>query len=1000
LVRSGLQRLWCYCDTRSPAGWRSAARLLLLSAVILLASPANAQLDIEEPLLPQDISEQDVDMSGRYARQWRQDDGTLVVQFTGGFTLTMGRRHLSANDAVVWITPRHATPDHPKYYELTVYLSGDAQVQEFGGTTMADRVLLVSNLRTHGRIAKSHDAHSPESNEQSALYQQAQHDRAAIEAGLPLAPEPTAPPEVEPLVVAPVVRPDRPPAVIRYNLPNVEPAETPDGLPVYVVTRTAQQRVYFGRAGGPDSAMLEIQADNAVIFPGERFARGLLGTAVAGEQHEPADADRPTTVAQPAATPAAADSTTGLPALEAGIRGVYLEGDVLLSLGTSFVRASRLYYDFERDRALILDAVFRTDIPERNIPLYVRAAEIRQLSATEYYAEDARITTSEFHTPHYHVGVERIRLRDLTPRDAGGRPAGKLAGQYELHNATVNVETFPILWWPYARGPFETSETGLRRLRTGHSSQFGAEIETSWHLFNLLGVETPPGYDATARFDYFSQRGPATGIDVDYQREDHFGLLRNYYIFDEGEDHLGVLRRHEREPDSKHRGRALWRHRHYLPDDWEVTFEASYISDPNFLEEYERAEFNEGKEQETLVYLKRAREVDAISLLANWRLLDSLTQTEHLPELAYRRIGDTFLSPLVMYHESRVGGVRYRPDDRYPVRRWLRGEPGPTDLTFRTDLRQEVELPLKLAALNIVPFATWRASYWDGQPGNDGHVWRGMGIYGLRGSTVFSRVFDDVESELLNIHRLRHIVKPEFVAWWAHSNTRSESLTPFDYGIETIDDFYGCMVALRQTWQTQRGAETDRRTVDLLTLNLETGLFGDAHGRNQISNGWVNPLRPENSRTRNYAAGDLIYRLSDTTSLLYEFNVDLNDWSLDRHNVAVAVERSPRLAYVLGYRHAGDIDLELVGGGWNYKLTERHITSVRMWFDIDRGDFGEVALAYVRKLPRWYVAISVEYDRIDDDLSVSLSVWPEGVPEWTVGSRRYTRLGTSTGIRP
>lgn len=92
--------------------------------------------------------------------------------------------------------------------------------------------------------------------------------------------------------------------------------------------------------------------------------------------------------------------------------------------------------------------------------------------------------------------------------------------------------------------------------------------------------------------------------------------------------------------------------------------------------------------------------------------------------------------------------------------------------------------------------------------------------------------------------------------------------------------------------------------------------------------------------------------------------------------------------------------MSLVGGGWNYRLTEKHITSVRAWYDIDTGELGEVAVAYVRKLPRWYLGLAFEYDNIGDDFTVSVSLWPEGIPEWTLGSRRFTGLATSTGIRP
>ena len=176
------------------------------------------------------------------------------------------------------------------------------------------------------------------------------------------------------------------------------------------------------------------------------------------------------------------------------------------------------------------------------------------------------------------------------------------------------------------------------------------------------------------------------------------------------------------------------------------------------------------------------------------------------------------------------------------------------------------------------------------------------------------------------------------------------------------------------------------------------GFFGDR--QDEPSNGYANPIRPEDSRTRNYIAGDLIYRMSDTTSLLYDFNIDVNDWSFDRHNVSLAIERLPRLAYIFGYRHAGDIDLDLLGGGFNYRLNEKHITAFRVWYDVDRGNLGEVAISYIRKLPRWYFAVNFEVDEVFDDVKVSVSLWPEGIPEWTLGSRRFTGLSTTTGIKP
>ncbi len=928
----------------------------------------------DEPLLPEYIETSDIEMRGKYVREMRISDDLMVLQFNGRFRLTFGHRELSATNAVVWIEARRTAEEGRHYFEASVYLSEDAEIVEPGGTFVQDRVLYVSSLRTFGQIVKFHDHRVSDDLTRLPLYQQAQRVREFYEQ----TGEPTTGPDVVRLADLVAFQPGKPPAVIRYRLRDLEPAETDDGQTVLVSTGG----VYFSRSGAADAPVLEIGAERCVIFLG----RG------GDDDEELSEADVDGELAEDSGARWQSE-------LQDRLNAVYLEGDVTLSLGASFVRAERLFYDFGNERALILDAVFRTEFPERNIPLYVRAAEIRQSSARQFSALDARVTTDEFYTPHYHIGAEEIEIYDRTPRDDLGRSRTPVAGTFTLLNATYNIEGVPIAWWPYARGDFETSEQLLRRLATGYSSDYGASFESSWYLFGLLGVERPPGYDATLRLDYFSKRGPAAGIDADYDRENYFGLFRSYFIQDDGEDDLGPLRRHEEEPDTNQRGRVLWRHKQQLANNWEAQLELSWISDPYFLETYERSEYWEGKEQETAIYLKRTGDTDALTLLANWRMLEYLTQTEHLPDLTYRRIGDLWFDPVVLYHESRVGVVRYRTDDRrfFDHPKWTNDTP--SNATFRTDFRQEAELPLKLGPVNIVPFATVRGTFWDEQPLDRGSLWRGFGLYGVRGSTIFHRVFEDLRSELFDINGIRHIVKPDFAAWWSHSNTRSEHIYPFDEGIETIDDFHGATFGLHQVWQTRRGIGDQRRIVDLLTVNLETGFFGEGQP-NESTLGYANILRPEDSRTNNYFSGDVIYRISDTTSLLYDFNIDLNDWRFDRHNVSLAVERLPRLAYIIGARYAGDIDYAVLGGGFNYKLNEKHIVTYRNWFDVDRGRIGEISVAYVRKLPRWYVAVNFEWDEVFDDVTITVSVWPEGIPEWTIGSRRFSGLGTTTGIRP
>ena len=64
------------------------------------------------------------------------------------------------------------------------------------------------------------------------------------------------------------------------------------------------------------------------------------------------------------------------------------------------------------------------------------------------------------------------------------------------------------------------------------------------------------------------------------------------------------------------------------------------------------------------------------------------------------------------------------------------------------------------------------------------------------------------------------------------------------------------------------------------------------------------------------------------------------------------------------------------------------------------GKTEEFEITIVRKFPRWYAALSFKVDNIEEDVGLSLSMWPEGAPQAALGNRRYTGLSPSTGIRP
>lgn len=980
-------------------GVASTFALLMLAALTHGQERPPLADRVDPALLPSGITQQEVDMSGQLAYLFKDEDGSSVTHIVGGFSLRVGDepvRELKSREAIIWITERKH--ESRSYRHLEIYLWRDAEIRESAGTLTLGPALFAT-LSTFGEVLTHVDDFGTQTGVDNLVFQEGSAIRKAVGAASPA----VADPQVAMRVFdaggksSGAERRTPKPAIYFHTEGELTMGEVLDRRVVTVIGGA-----YLSRGVAGSSEFVEIQADNVVVFLSEGGVPlgGTGSTPDTGLGGKPAESqgakanDESGSRPKPTKKSAANQQLISAGFGDVGVDAVYLEGDVIMTQGPNAIRASRLYYDPSNDRALILDAIVHTMLVDRNIPLYLRAAEIRQLSASHYTAEKAMVTTSEFHTPHYHLGAERVELTNLTAAPGGGKTAGVTGGNFRVRDATFRIGGVPIGYWPSMSGPISTSETAIRSVRTGYSDDFGAELETKWHLFNLLDLETPDGFDSSLNLDYFSDRGPAIGVEAEYERDKYFGVARTYLISDEGRDSLGS----DREIPSPHdvRGRALLRHRQYLEDDWQASLEMSFISDRGFLEEFFESEFDREKDQETLFYLKKQRENWAFTSLLQWRPLDFYTQTERFPDFAYFLLGEPIGGFANWYTENRLGFVRYRPADQ-TIRQLLReGELEGSGMTARGDTRHEFTSPFDLGSVRFVPFASARGTAWDDAP-DDGAIARFMGGYGVRGSGYLWRTFPDAKSTMFDIDGVRHIIKPDVTAWVSHSNVDSHELYPFDETVEQIDEIDGMSVGVRQRWQTKRGVGDNRRVVDLFTWDVDAGVFNDATG-DDVTNGYTSYSRPENSIARNYVASSAIWRVNDRTALLNEVNYDLNDGDIDVFNLSMAVERSPRFAYIVGYRFIGETDSNLLGMDVNYRLSEKHTVAIREQFDIDKGRTLDFTVALIRRYPRWFSALSFELDEAEDDFGVSFSVWPEGLPQAAIGSKRFTGLAGTTRI--
>ena len=106
---------------------------------------------------------------------------------------------------------------------------------------------------------------------------------------------------------------------------------------------------------------------------------------------------------------------SGSSAEASDVHGVYLEDNVLATDNRYTIRAPRVYYDLQHNKAVVLEAVFYTWDVHHQVPLYVRAQKLQQESMTSWSAQGAVLTTSEFAQPHFAIASKGIDLPETHP---------------------------------------------------------------------------------------------------------------------------------------------------------------------------------------------------------------------------------------------------------------------------------------------------------------------------------------------------------------------------------------------------------------------------------------------------------------------------------------------------------------------------------------------------------------------------------------------------------
>ena len=649
------------------------------------------------------------------------------------------------------------------------------------------------------------------------------------------------------------------------------------------------------------------------------------------------------------------------------VRAVYAEGGrlpaVFQAAGQIF-RCSSLYYDFTSHRGVLVDAARRLRRgtgPDNPPDLVLRAKKLVGLGPGHWRGHNVRFFSSDYHEHEVVFDVERLEVRDAAVRKALGKltrirrrdhrdgqgpteeevdavlrdleaaSADVTAKHVTLEDLTVRAYGLRFFRWRKLEADggqmmplrLEVEAGGRGRLGTGARVGVGLDKKpVSW----LIGA------------GYYLDRGPL--FDAEFEVDAWGGRLQGrsfgVYLHDHGTD-LGVT------PPTRDRWWTKNQYRLKISDIWRLDAEYADLSDPTWLRTYDEAEFKEGKEQETLFYLRGRGDHGYVSLVYKWRTIPFATVLEALPRAradlpvwTLLRLGETSNGEPVTLQVAgsvEVANLRHRQgfDTVQPDFR-----------TARLDFAPTLFVSFNVGGLRVIPFGTFRVTGYESDLAGDS-VGRYAGSAGVRADIQLARWF----------RVYRHVINLTFEYVDQYSVTvPATELFPLD-PVDRITPYE----ALSARWRNRVQKRTARGLVEVFNLEFYGAWFPDGQ-------------RPLGRTGDGFIEADLNWQARRNLRLGGRAQVDLEIGTLDTASLQGDWQATPVFAVAAMIRHLeGDSDI----------LTASFTTTVDTRWEliafsqIDfRNDEGLDQGLLIRRLGKTTViSMRLFYDASDNDVRLS-----------------------------
>ena len=333
--------------------------------------------------------------------------------------------------------------------------------------------------------------------------------------------------------------------------------------------------------------------------------------------------------------------------------------------------------------------------------------------------------------------------------------------------------------------------------------------------------------------------------------------------------------------------------------------------------------------------------------------------------------------------------------------------------------RQEIDWPIALGPVKVVPFALGELAHW-GEALDGSDLQRAYVNTGIRASIPFWAVFPDFYDPLFNLHGLAHKVVFDAEFTYADANRNFTELPLYDplddisiiefrrrvfdptlpptimdpkflpttYALrsglqgwvtspstEIADDLMTLRAGMRHRWQTKRGAQGRQHIVDWLTVDSNLTWFPDQD-------------RDNFGQEFGLFDYDIRWHVGDRFTIVSDGAADFFGHGLRMVSGGVLLNRPTRGNAYLGLRSiSGPIDSNVLLASYNYRFSPKWISSAGIAIDFsDAGNIGQT-FSITRIGESLLVSLGFNVDEAKDNVGVKFMVEPRFLPKLSLTGR-------------